>query len=128
MEGDEAAYYEEQIAEQKQQAVTAKAESEKLTEEQKETQAAKNSESKGTGGIEDDPETPEDSAVAKETGKSKIILVVILLAALAGCGYWLVKKMKKNKPAKKEANVPDVDDYAGEELEIPVDTEIDEMR
>ena len=116
MEDDEAAYYEEQIAEQKQQAADAKAESEKL----KETQAAKDSESTETGGTEVDPETPEDPA-AKEIGKSKIILIVILLAALAGCGYWLVKKMKKNKPAKKEVNTRDVDDYVGEELEIPVD-------
>lgn len=91
-----------------------------IHEEQKETQAAKDSESTETGGTEDDPETPEDSAT-KETGKSKIILVVILLAAFSGCGYWLVKKMKKNKPAKKAANTPDVDDYAGEELEILVD-------
>ena len=117
MEDDEAAYYEEQISEQKQQVADAKAESEKL----KETQAAKDSESTETGGTEADPETPEDPAAAKEIGKRKIILVVILLAALAGCGYWLVKKMKKNKPTKKEVNTRDVDDYAGEELEIPVD-------
>ena len=121
MEDDEAAYYEEQIADQKQKAADAKAESEKLAEELKETQATKNSESTETGGTEADPETPEDPAAAKETGKSKIILVVILLAALAGCGYWLVKKIKKNKPAKKEANTTDVDDDAGEELAIPVD-------
>ena len=121
MEDDEAAYYEEQIAEQKQQVADAKAESEKLAEELKETQATKNSESTETGGTEADPETPEDPAAAKETGKSKIILVVILLAALAGCGYWIVKKIKKNKPAKKEANTTDVDDDAGEELAIPVD-------
>ena len=120
MEDDEAAYYEEQIADQKQKAADAKAESEKLAEELKETQAAKNSESTETREIKADPETPEDPA-EKETGKSKIILVVILLAALAGCGYWLVKKMKKNKPAKKETNTPDVDDDAGEGLEIPVD-------
>ena len=117
MEDDEATYYEEQIAEQKQQAADAKAESEKLEEELKETQAAKDSESTET---KDDPETPEDPAET-ETGKSKIILVVILLAALCGCGYWLVKKMKKNKPAKREVNTRDVDDDAGEELEIPVD-------
>ena len=73
-------------------------------------------------GTESDPDTPEDSA-AKENGKSKIFLVVILLAALGGCGYWLVKKMNKNKPAKKETNTPDVDDYAGEEMEIPIDTD-----
>ena len=119
MEDDEAAYYEEQIAEQKQQAAV-KAESERLAGELKETQAAKDSESTETGGTEADPETPEDPA-EKETGKSKIILVVILLAALAGCGYWLVKKMKKNKPAKKKANTLDVDDDAGDELAIPVD-------
>ena len=122
MEDDEAAYYEEQIAEQKQKAGT-KAESEKLAEELKEKQAEKDSESTEPEGTESDPETPEDPATAKESGKNKIILVVILLAALAGCGYWLVKKMKKNKPAKKEANNPDVDDYAGEELEIPIDTD-----
>lgn len=120
MEDDEAAYYEELIADQKQQMADAKAESEKLAEELKETQAAKDSESTETGGTEADPETPEDPA-EKETGKSKIILVVILLAALAGCGYWLVKKMKKNKPTRKEANTPDVDDYAGEEITIPID-------
>lgn len=113
MEDDEAAYYEEQIAEQKQQVDDAKAGSEKLAEELKEKQAEKDSESTETGGTEADPETPEDSGAAKEPGKSKIILVVILLAALAGCGYWLVKKMKKNKPAKKEVNTPDFDDYAG---------------
>ena len=117
MEDDEAAYYEEQIADQKQKADT-KAESEKSAEELKETSAAKSSE---TGGTETDPETPEDPAAEKGTGKSKIILVVILLAALAGCGYWLVKKLKKNKPAKKEASAPDVDDDAGEDLEIPID-------
>ena len=121
MEDDEAAYYEEQIEEQKQQSADAKAGSEKPAEELKETQAAKDSKSTETGGTEADPETPEDPAAAKETGKSKIILVVILLAALAGCGYWLVKKMKKNKPAKKEVNTRDVDDDAGEEIEIPVD-------
>ena len=121
MEDDEAAYYEEQIAEQKQKAVTAKVESEKQAEELKEKQAEKDSESTETGGTEADPKTPEDPATAKETGRSKIILVVILLAALGGCGYWLVKKMKKNKPAKKETNTPDVDDDTGEELEIPVD-------
>lgn len=121
MEDDEAAYYEEQIADQKQKAADAKAESEKLAEELKETQAAKSSEIAETEETEADPETPEDPATAKESGKSKIILVVILLAALAGCGYWLVKKMKKNKPAKKNSNKPDVDDYSGEELEIPVD-------
>lgn len=32
-----------------------------------------------------------------------------------------MKKIKKNKPAKKEVNTPDVDDYVGEELEISVD-------
>lgn len=120
MEDDEAAYYEEQIADQKQKAADAKAESEKLAEELKEKHAAKDSESTETGGTKSDPETPRDP-VAKETGKSKIVLVVILLAALAGCGYWLVKKMKKNRPAKKAANTPDVDEDAGEELEIPVD-------
>ena len=124
MEDDEAAYYEEQISEQKQQAADVKAESEKLAEELKEKQAEKDSEGTETGGTEADPETPE-APVAKETGKSKIILVVILLAALAGCGYWLMKKMKKNKPSKKEANAPDVDGE-GEELEIPVDTNEDE--
>ena len=31
-----------------------------------------------------------------------------------------MKKVKKNKPAKKETGAPDVDD-AGEELTIPVD-------
>ena len=121
MEDDEAAYYEEQIADQKQKAADAKAESEKLAEELKEKQAEKDSESTETGEIETEPETPVDPAAAKEPGKSKIILVVILLAALSGCGYWLVKKMKKNKPAKKETNTPDVDDDTGEELEIPVD-------
>ena len=121
MEDDEVAYYEEQIAEQKQQAAEAKAETEKQAEELKEKQAEKDSEGTETGGTEADPETPEDPAAEKETGKSKIILAVILFAALVGCGYWLVKKMKKNKPEKKEANTPDVDDYAGEELEIPVD-------
>ena len=120
MEDDEAAYYEEQIADQKQQAAAVKAESERLADELKETQAAKDSESTETGGTEADPETPVDPA-EKETRKSKIILVVILLAALCGCGYWLVKKMKKNKPAKREVNTRDVDDDAGEELEIPVD-------
>ena len=120
MEDDEAAYYEEQIAEQKQKADT-KAESEKSAEELQETVTAKSSETAEPGGTEDGPETPEDPAAAKETGRSKIILVVILLAALGGCGYWLVKKMKKNKPAKKETNTPDVDDDTGEELEIPVD-------
>lgn len=120
MEDDEAAYYEEQISEQKQQAADVKAESEKLAEELKEKQAEKDSESTETVGTEADPETPEDPA-AKESGKSKIVLVVILFAALAGCGYWLVKKMKKNRSAKKAANTPDVDDYAGEELAIPVD-------
>ena len=119
MEDDEAAYYEELIADQKQQVADAKAESEKLAEELKETKEAKDPEVTGT---EADPDTPEDPA-EKETGKSKIILAVILLAALGGCGYWLVKKMKKNKPAKKETNTPDVDDYAGEELEIPIDTD-----
>lgn len=121
MEDDEVAYYEEQIADQKQQAVDAKAESEKLTEELKEAQAVKDSESTEPGGTETDPETPEDPATAKKTGKSKIILVVILLAALAGCGYWLVKKMKKNKLAKKNISAPDVDDDADEELSIPID-------
>ncbi len=121
MEDDEVAYYEEQIEEQKQKAADAKAESEKLEEELKETRAAKSSEIAETGETEADPETPEDLTAEKGTGKSKIILVVILLAALGGCGYWLVKKMKKNKPAKKAANTPDVDDYAGEELEILVD-------
>ena len=121
MEDDEAAYYEEQIADQKQKAADAKAESEKLAEDRKETQAAKGSENTETGETEANPETPENPAAAKETGKNKIILVVILLAALGGCGYGLVKKMKKNKPAKKEANTPDVDDYASEELDIPVD-------
>ena len=120
MEDEEAAYYEEQIADQKQKADT-KAESEKSAEELKETSAAKSSETSETGGTETDPETPENPAAEKETGKGKIILVVILLAALAGCGYWLVKKMKKNKSAKKEVNTRDVDDDAGEELEIPVD-------
>ena len=114
MEDDEAAYYEEQIAEQKQQVADAKAESEKLAEELKETQEAKDPEAKRT---ESDP------ATAGETGKSKVFLVVILLAALGGCGYWLARKMKKNKPAKKGANTPNVDDYAGEEMEIPVDTD-----
>ena len=118
MEDDEAAYYEEQIADKKQKAADAKAKPERLGEELKETQVAKDTESAET---EDDSETPEDPASVKETGKSKIIRVVILLAALGGCGYWLVKKMKKNKLAKKEANAPDVDDYAGEELAIPVD-------
>ena len=122
MEDDEAAYYEEQIADQKQKA-DIKAESEKSAEELQETATAKSSETAEPGGTEDGPETPEDPATAKETGRSKIILVVILLAALGGCGYWLVKKMKKNKPAKKEANTLDVDDYAGEELEIPIDTD-----
>lgn len=70
-----------------QQAADAKTESEKLAEELKEIQEAKCSE---TGGAEADPETLADSVVAKETGKSKIILVVILLATLAGCGFWLV--------------------------------------
>lgn len=121
MEDDEAAYYEEQIADQKQKAADAKAESEKLAEELKEKQAEKDPESTETGEIETEPETPVDPAAAKEPGTSKIILVVILLAALNGCGYWLVKKMKKNKPAKKETNTPDVDDDTGEELEIPVD-------
>ena len=121
MEDDEAAYYEEQIADQKQKAADAKAESEKLAEELKEKQAEKDSESTETGEIETEPETPVGPAAAKEPGTSKIILVVILLAALSGCGYWLVKKMKKNKPAKKETNTPDVDDDTGEELEIPVD-------
>ena len=121
MEDDEAAYYEEQIADQKQKAADAKAESEKLAEELKEKQAEKDPESTETGEIETEPETPVDPAAAKEPGTSKIILVVILLAALSGCGYWLVKKMKKNKPAKKETNTPDVDDDTGEELEIPVD-------
>ena len=119
MEDDEAAYYEEMIADQKQQVADAKAESQKLAEELKETQEAKDPGDPEAKGTESDPDTPEDPA-AKETGKNKIFLVVILLAALAGCGYWLVKKMKKNKPAKKGANTPDVDD-AGEELEIPVD-------
>lgn len=121
MEDDEAAYYEEQIAEQKQQAADAKVESEKLAEELKETQEAKDPADPEANGAESDPDTPEDPAAAKDNGKSKIFLVVILLVALGGCGYWLVKKMKKNKPAKKEANTPDVDDYAGEELEIPID-------
>ena len=103
----------------------AKAESEKLAEGLKETQETKDSESTETGETEADPETPEDPAAAKETGKSKIFLVVILLAVLAGCGYWLMKKLKKNKPSKKEANAPDVDGE-GEELEIPVDTNEDE--
>ena len=120
MEDDEAAYYEEQISEQKQKADT-KAESEKSAEELQETATAKSSETADPGGTEDGPETPEDPAAAKENGKSKIILVVILLAALSGCGYWLVKKMKKNKPAKKDVSAPDVDDAAGEELAIPVD-------
>ena len=118
MEDDEAAYYEEQIADQKQKAADAKAESEKLAEELKETQEVKDSESTET---EADPETPEDPAAEKGTGKSKIILVVILLAALGGCGYWIVKKMKKNKHTRKEASAPDVDDDAGEKLEITVD-------
>ena len=122
MEDDEAAYYEEMIADQKQQVADAKAESQKLAEELKETQEAKDPGDPEAKGTESDPDTPEDPA-AKETGKNKIFLVVILLAALAGCGYWLVKKMKKNKPAKKETNAPDVDDYAGEEFEIPVDTD-----
>ena len=122
MEDDEAAYYEEMIADQKQQVADAKAESQKLAEELKETQEAKDPGDPEAKGTESDPDTPEDPA-AKETEKNKIFLVVILLAALAGCGYWLVKKMKKNKPAKKETNAPDVDDYAGEEFEIPVDTD-----
>lgn len=29
--------------------------------------------------------------------------------------------MKKNKPVKKESNTPDVGDFAGKELEIPID-------
>lgn len=120
MEDDEAAYYEKQIADQKQQVADAKAESEKLAEELKETQEAKDPEDPEANGAESDPDTLEDPA-AKETGKSKIFLVVILLAALGGCGYWLVKKKKKNKPAKKAANTPDVDEDAGEELGIPVD-------
>ena len=118
MEDDEAAYYEELIADQKQQVADAKEESEKLAEKLKETEEAKDPEVTGT---KVDPDTPEDPAAVKETGKSKIILVVILLAALAGCGYWIVKKMKKNKPVKKNISAPDVDDDAGEELAILVD-------
>ena len=118
MEDDEAAYYEELIADQKQQVADAKAESEKLAEELKETQDPADPEAKGA---ESDPDTPEDPSTAKEPGKSKIFLVVILLAALAGCGYWLVKKTRKNKPVKKKENTSDVDDYASEELNIPVD-------
>ena len=118
MEDDEAAYYEELIADQKQQVADAKAESEKLAEELKETQDPADPEAKGA---ESDPDTPEDPSTAKEPGKSKIFLVVILLAALAGCGYWLVKKTRKNKPVKKKENTSDVDDYASEELDIPVD-------
>ena len=90
MEDDEAAYYKEHIVDQKQQAADAKAESEKLAEELKEAESTKNSENTKIGEIEADPETQEDPAAAKETGKSKIILVAILLAALVGCGYWLV--------------------------------------
>lgn len=126
MEDDEAAYYEELIADQKQQVADAKEESENLAEELKETQEAKDPAEPEAKGAESNPDTPEDPSTAKESGKSKIFLVVILLAALGGCGFWLVKKMKKNKPAKKEVNTRDVDDDAGEEIEIPVDTDEDE--
>lgn len=82
MDDDEAAYYEELIADQKQQAADAKAESEKLAGEPEETQAAKEQEGPEAGEAD-----PEDPVAPKETGKSKLFLIVILLAALGGCGF-----------------------------------------
>jgi len=127
MEDDEAAYYEELIADQKQQVAYVKAESEKLAEELKETETAVQ-ESAGAfaGASETEPTSTEDPGAFKETGKSKLFLVVILLAALGGCGIWLTKKLKKNKVTKRGGNTPDVDDFSEEQLDIPVDIDYGE--
>jgi len=127
MEDDEAAYYEEMIADQKQQVADAKAESEKLAEELKETEAtAQESAETKDAESETDPAVIEDPGSTKETGKSKLFLVVILLASLGGCGVWLVKKLKKNKVLKGSGNTPDVDDFSEEQIDIPIDTDGEE--
>jgi len=127
MEDDEAAYYEELIADQKQQLADAKAESEKLAEELKETETAvQGSTETNAEESETDPVATREPGTTKETGKSKLFLVVILLAALGGCGFWLVKKLKKNKATKRSGTTPDVDDFSEEQLDIPVDTEGEE--
>jgi len=127
MEDDEAAYYEELIADQKQQVADAKAESEKLAEELKETETAvQDTEETKAAERDTDPATAGDPGASKETGKSKIFLVVVLLAALGGCGIWLAKKFKKNKVTKRSVNTPDVDDFSEEQIDIPVDTDEEE--
>jgi len=127
MEDDEAEYYEELIADQKQQVADAKAESEKLAEELKETEtAAQDTEETKAGASETKSEELEDPVVSKSTGKGKLFLVVILLAALGGCGIWLAKKLKKNKVTKRSGNTPDVDDFSEEQLDIPVDMDEEE--
>lgn len=129
MEDDEAEYYEELLADQKQQVADAKVESEKLGEELKEIQAAAQ-EKKAPETTAEDPETgnTEEPTAEKNTGKSKAIMVVILAAALGFCGYWFGKKIKKNGKPKKRANTQDVDYFASEEMDIPVDTDDGERR
>lgn len=122
MEDDEAAYYEELIADQKQQATDAKAESEKLAEELKETETvARDTEETKAGDSETKSEELEDPATSKSTGKNKLFLVVILLATLGGCGFWLVKKLKKGKMQKRNTNTPNDEDFSEEQIDIPVD-------
>lgn len=94
-----------------------------MEEELKETQSA-TQEKKQSETIAEEPETgsTEEPETEKDNGKSKAILIVILVAALGFCGYWLGKKIKKTGGLKKQPNEPDVDDFAGEEMDIPVDT------
>jgi len=127
MEDDEATYYEDLIADQKQQVADAKAESEKLAEELKETEAAVQEPAETKTNVDEtEPEGPEDPATSKSTEKRKVFLVVILLVAIGGCGVWLVKKLKKNKVTKRSGNASDVDDFSEEQLIIPVDTDEEE--
>jgi len=123
MEDEEAEYYEELLEDQKQKTEDTKAEIEKLKDEQQKTE--KTMETMVASEVQEDPAS-EEPVPEKESGKGKIILILILLGALGGCGIWLAKKLKKSSRAKKKANEADIDDMNGEEIDLPMETEGDE--